>query len=177
MVNYCVFTNDDVWEDTVRSDLESWLSRFIADVVTARAYVGGFGFGVAMLVAFLYIGLLQIPFLVAFLVWSCVLLVLVCLLALGYGLWVRAVDWDDAGTKEDVSAWDGIGGRAAPAAFDSMGAGGLPPSVAHVLRPRLSFFSLLGVLRRGSRERVAGVAMIEGSSGVSSRKHTALSRE
>ncbi len=104
MVNYCVFSDEDVWKDTVQSNLEGYLSRFIADVVTARAYVGGFGFGVATLVAFLYIGLLQIPFLVAFLVWSCVLLVLVCLLALGYGLWITAEDWNDEGTKEDVSA-------------------------------------------------------------------------
>ncbi|CAM9629450.1 unnamed protein product, partial [Hapterophycus canaliculatus] len=84
-------------------DVEGYLSRFIADVITARAYVFGFGFGVATVVAFLYIGLLQIPFLVAFLVWSCVLLVLLFLLVLGYGLWVTAEDWNDAGTKEDVS--------------------------------------------------------------------------
>lgn len=101
VVNYCVFTDKDRWDDTVQSNLEGYLSRFIADIITARAYVFGFGFGVATLVAFLYIGLLQIPFLVAILVWSCVLLVLLCLLALGYGLWLTASDWDDAGTKED----------------------------------------------------------------------------
>lgn len=87
----------------MQTDLEGYLSRFIADIITARAYVFGFGFGVAMLAAFLYIGLLQIPFLVAILVWTCVLAVLLCLLGLGYGLWVTASDWDDAGTKEDVS--------------------------------------------------------------------------
>ena len=107
-----MFVDEGVW-DVSSSNLESWLSRFISDVVTARAYVGGFGFGVAMLVAFLYIGLLQIPFLVAFLVWSCVLLVLVCLLALGYGIWITAEDWNDEGTKEDVSGesevMDGLG--------------------------------------------------------------------
>lgn len=103
VVNYCVFTDKDKWEDTVQSNLEGYLSRFIADIITARAYVFGFGFGVAALVAFLYIGLLQIPFLVAILVWSCVLLVLLCLLGLGYGLWATATDWNDAGTKEDVS--------------------------------------------------------------------------
>lgn len=98
-----MFTDSDTWDDVEQSNLANYLSSFIADVITARAYVFGFGFGVATLVAFLYIGLLQIPFLVAILVWSCVLLVLLCLLGLGYGLWVTAVDWDDAGTKEDVS--------------------------------------------------------------------------
>lgn len=103
MVNYCVFVDKDQWEDTVQSNLEGYLSRFIADVITARAYVFGFGFGVATLAAFVYIGLLQIPFLVAFLVWTCVLAVLLCLLGLGYGLWVTASDWDEEGSKEDVS--------------------------------------------------------------------------
>lgn len=56
-----------------------------------------------MVVAFLYIGLLQIPFLVSFLVWSCVLLILVALVVLAIGLWVTAGDWDDEGTKDDVS--------------------------------------------------------------------------
>ncbi|CAM9698239.1 unnamed protein product [Ectocarpus sp. 4 AP-2014] len=101
VVNYCVFTDTDTWDDVEQSDLANYLSSFIADVITARAYVFGFGFGVATLVAFVYIGLLQIPFLVAIVVWSCVLLVLLCLLGLGYGLWVTAVDWDDNGTKED----------------------------------------------------------------------------
>lgn len=98
-----MFSDTDAWDEVQQSDVANYLSNFIADVITARAYVFGFGFGVATLVAFLYIGLLQIPFLVAILVWSCVLLVLVCLLGLGYGLWVTAVDWDDGGTKEDVS--------------------------------------------------------------------------
>lgn len=56
-----------------------------------------------MVVAFLYIGLLQIPFLVSFLVWSCVLLILVALVVLAIGLWVTAGEWDDEGTKDDVS--------------------------------------------------------------------------
>lgn len=102
-MHYCIFTDEEEWDKvTTSSDLEGYLSRFIADVVTARAYVFGFGFGVATLVGFVYIGLLQIPFLVACLVWSCVLLVLLCLILLGYGLWVTAVDWADAGTKDDV---------------------------------------------------------------------------
>lgn len=102
MVNYCVFTDTSEWDKVQETDLESYLSQFIADIVTARAYVFGFGFGVAMVVAFLYIGLLQIPFLVAILVWSCVALVLLALLGLGYGLWITAGDWDDGGTKDDV---------------------------------------------------------------------------
>eukprot|EP00752_Nemacystus_decipiens_P006151 g5549.t1 len=101
VVNFCVFADTEEWEETVQTNLEGYLSRFIADVITARAYVFGFGFGIATLAAFVYIGLLQIPFLVAFLVWSCVLAVLLCLLALGYGLWVTAEDWDDEGSKED----------------------------------------------------------------------------
>lgn len=103
VVNYCIFTDADVWDEVVSTDLESYLSRFVADLITARAYVFGFGFGVATLIGFLYIGLLQIPFLVAILVWSCVLLVLLSLVLIGYGLWNTAIDWDDEGTKEDVS--------------------------------------------------------------------------
>lgn len=103
VVNYCVFTDSYEWDKVTSSDLETYLSRFIADIVEARGYVFGFGFGVAMVVAFLYIGLLQIPFLVSFLVWSCVLLILVALVVLAIGLWVTAGDWDDEGTKDDVS--------------------------------------------------------------------------
>lgn len=91
-----------MWDTVKQSDLESYLSEFIADVITARGYVFGFGFGVAMVVAFLYIGLLQIPFLVSILVWSCILLILVALIALGLGLWVTAEDWNGDGTKDDV---------------------------------------------------------------------------
>lgn len=83
--------------------MESRFSKFLADVYTARGYVFGFGFGIAMLVAFVYIGLMQVPFLVSFLVWSCVLLILVALVVLAIGLWVTATDWDDEGTKDDVS--------------------------------------------------------------------------
>ena len=104
VVNYCVFTDSSRWDEVTSSDLESYLSRFIADVLEARGYVFGFGFGVAMVVAFLYIGLLQIPFLVSFLVWSCVLLILVALVVLAIGLWVTAGDWDEEGTKDDVSS-------------------------------------------------------------------------
>ena len=83
VVNYCVFSDSDVWDQVEQSTLESYLIRFIADVVEARAYVFGFGFGVAIAISFLYIGLLQIPGLVATVVWSCVALVLAALLALG----------------------------------------------------------------------------------------------
>lgn len=100
IVNYCVFTDSDVWDEVQQSDLSSYLTRFIADVITARAYVFGFGFGVALLVGFLYIGLLQIPGLVAVLVWACVTLVLVGFIALGAVLWNTATDWEDAGTKD-----------------------------------------------------------------------------
>ncbi|CAN0461319.1 unnamed protein product, partial [Ascophyllum nodosum] len=102
VVNYCVFSDSDVWDQVEQSTLESYLIRFIADVVEARAYVFGFGFGVAIAISFLYIGLLQIPGLVATVVWSCVALVLAALLALGYGLWITAEQWNDAGTKSDV---------------------------------------------------------------------------
>ncbi|CAN0258049.1 unnamed protein product, partial [Laminaria digitata] len=101
VVNYCVFTDSSEWDDVTTSNLESYLSKFIADIIEARAYVFGFGFGVAMVVAFLYIGLLQIPYLVSFLVWSCVLLILVALVVLAIGLWVTAREWDDEDTKDN----------------------------------------------------------------------------
>lgn len=100
VVNYCVFTDQSAWNDVQQSDLSTYLSQFVADIVTARSYVFGFGFGIAILVAFLYIGLLQIPGLVAILVWACVALVLVGLVGLGIAAWVTASDWDEAGTKD-----------------------------------------------------------------------------
>lgn len=103
VVTYCVFSNSSVWEDVQESDLSNYINQFIADIITARGYVFGFGFGVATLVAFVYIGILQIPFLVGFVVWSCVILVLVGLLALGFGAWSTAEDWNEDGTKSDVS--------------------------------------------------------------------------
>lgn len=106
VVNYCIYSNATAWEDVQQSDLSNYLTQFISDIITARGYVFGFGIGVALLIGFLYIGLLQIPFLVAVLVWSCVLLVLVSLLAIGFGAWATAEDWNEAGTKSDVSYLD-----------------------------------------------------------------------
>lgn len=100
IVNYCVFSDAEIWDEVQQSDLSSYLTRFVADVITAREYVFGFGFGVALLVGFLYIGLLQIPGLVATLVWACITLVLVGFIALGAVLWNTAGDWEDAGTKD-----------------------------------------------------------------------------
>lgn len=98
-----MFKDSDEWAKVEQSDVKSYLSEFIADIITARGYVFGFGFGVAMLVAFIYIGLLQIPGLVCLLVWSCVALVLAAFILLGLGLWVTAKDWDDSDTKDEVS--------------------------------------------------------------------------
>lgn len=95
-----MFTDESAWDEVQQSDLSTYFSQFIADIITARGYVFGFGFGIAILVAFLYIGLLQIPGLVAILVWTCVALVLVGLIGLGFGAWVTAADWDEAGTKD-----------------------------------------------------------------------------
>lgn len=104
VVTTCVFDNSTLWDkvDDSSSELESYMSDFIADIIEARGYVFGFGFGVALAVAFLYIGVLQIPGLVAVIVWGCILVILAALVILGYGLWITAEDWDDDGTKGDV---------------------------------------------------------------------------
>lgn len=111
VVNYCVF-NATYWDDVQNSELTEYISEFVADIVTARGYVFGIGFGVAILVSFLYMFLLRIPGLVGVLVWSCIGIVLAALIAIGYGAWITAEDWDDEGTKSSVSILGQTGGRA-----------------------------------------------------------------
>ncbi|CAM9134770.1 unnamed protein product [Choristocarpus tenellus] len=102
IINYCVFKNATVWSEFRDTDLASYASEFIADMITARDYIFGFGFAVSLVLGFVYIYLMRLPFLVTALVWSCISLVLVALVGLGIGMYSVAADWDEEGVKDQA---------------------------------------------------------------------------
>ncbi|CAM9112251.1 unnamed protein product [Discosporangium mesarthrocarpum] len=100
-VNYCVLKNSTQWSSFQETDLASYATEFIADMVTAREYIFGFGFCVAILLGFVYMYFMRLPYLVAALVYSCILIVLVALLGLGYGFYATGERWNEEGTRDE----------------------------------------------------------------------------
>jgi len=49
----------------------SYITEFYGDIITSRAYIFGFGFGISIILGFLWTVLLRIPGLVSLIVWTC----------------------------------------------------------------------------------------------------------
>lgn len=86
--------------DSVRQS-GGWFSDFLADLWSLRGYVFGFGIGVAVFLAFVYLLVLRIPGFLFFTIWSIVLSVLVALLALSILLYVLAEDFSNDPDRAD----------------------------------------------------------------------------
>jgi hypothetical protein len=89
VMNRCYITNTTAAEvyDMVKAYKDqvdtTYLTEFYADVLTARAYIFGIGFGAALLLGFLWTWVLRAPGLIYVAVWVVNLLVFLFLGALG----------------------------------------------------------------------------------------------
>ncbi|CAM9251312.1 unnamed protein product, partial [Choristocarpus tenellus] len=98
-INHCVFSDSDVLENFVNvggGDV-TYLSEFVSDIYTARAWILGFGFGFSLILCFIYVALLRMPGMVCLLVWGSILTSLVLFLAIGYASLSLASNWTDDG--------------------------------------------------------------------------------
>lgn len=101
VMNRCYITNTTAEEfvtmaKAYQQDMDvSYLSEFYGDVVTARAYIFGIGFGAALILGFLWTFVLRTPGLIYCSVWVVNLLVWAFLGALGAFMYLFAEDWKD----------------------------------------------------------------------------------
>ena len=84
-----------------QNDSQTWYNNFISDIWTLRGYVFGFGLGVSLGVAFLYLLFLRIPLVLFATVWSMILSIEALLIVSTILLWKLAKDWEDEGIKTD----------------------------------------------------------------------------
>ena len=80
----------------------SWFTRFLADVITLRGFIFGFGIGIATFLSFIYLYILRIPFLMFTIVWGGILSLGVLLFVGSWLLWSLANRWDDDGIHSDT---------------------------------------------------------------------------
>ena len=72
----------------------------VADVILSRYIILGFGMGIAMLLGFAYLRLIQTPGVLYLLVWSLIALVFTGLLAGGYYMKETSIRWENEGLKD-----------------------------------------------------------------------------
>jgi hypothetical protein len=75
----------------------SWFNDFIGDMYFLRSYIFGFGLAVALGVAFLYLFVLRIPFLLFIVIWTSILALLAVLCISTALLWTLANAWQSDG--------------------------------------------------------------------------------
>lgn len=82
-----------------------FFNELYADCFTARNYILGFGFGVALLVSFAYVYLMRLPFLLNTVVWTSIFLTIAMFLGSGYFAYTKANFWEmeDPPTQPDTS--------------------------------------------------------------------------
>uniref|UniRef100_A0A7S2XXR1 Choline transporter-like protein n=1 Tax=Fibrocapsa japonica TaxID=94617 RepID=A0A7S2XXR1_9STRA len=93
----CIFTNSSMNDvlNVYAGDQTSALEEFAADIYTARGYVFGFGFVIAIVMGFLYTWFLHLPGVISTFVWSTIILIFLLKLALGAWLIVKGGEWED----------------------------------------------------------------------------------
>ena len=74
-------------------DKTNFVTNLYSDVYTARHYVFGFGFAVAVIIGFLYLSLLRIPCVLPFITWSSILLTLDGVGNIGYYAYLEQLEW------------------------------------------------------------------------------------
>ncbi|TFJ84645.1 hypothetical protein NSK_004110 [Nannochloropsis salina CCMP1776] len=113
IMNRCYITNSTALEafsmaKSYRDDLDvSILTEFYGDVINARTFIFGIGFGAALILGFLWTWLLRTPGLIHVAVWTVNMLVWACLGALGAFMYLWANDWknDVPRTHSDREVW------------------------------------------------------------------------
>ena len=80
----------------------SWFNDFLGDLYSLRAYIFGFGLAVALGVAFVYLILLRIPFLLFTVIWTTILGLLAILVVATILLHNLAERWDDDDAHSDA---------------------------------------------------------------------------
>lgn len=80
-----------------------FISLLMGDVFTNSGVIFGFGIGVAVVIAFIYVTLLRLPGLLDTLIWGVVFIIFGCLMIGAYMLWDLSVQWgkDDELGKTD----------------------------------------------------------------------------
>jgi len=101
VINRCVFKNDEV-RDVILADLDDneYVRNFVSDLLVTRRVIFGFGFVVALVLGFLFLYILEIPCLAAFVIWSMVLGILVVLVICGALLIRTGNEWEDDDSRQ-----------------------------------------------------------------------------
>jgi len=82
--------------DFVDADNMAFFERFFSDCWTARSWVLGFGFCVALVISFVYLLLLRFPCILGIMIWGSILLTNALLIAGGAYLYLQADSWEIA---------------------------------------------------------------------------------
>jgi len=115
VLGYCVITSTslaissdpdedlDIASMLGLSDATSYMMDFLGDIWTAKDYIFGFGFAVALLVGFGFTYVLRIPFLLFAIVWAIILATFCFFLLIGAFMYDTYTVWDaqDPQEKED----------------------------------------------------------------------------
>lgn len=81
---------------------QSWITGFFADLYSLRAYIFGFGIGVAVFLSFVYLYFLRIPGVLFTIIWTILIGVLLCLGIGAILLYNLSVKWDDNENHSDA---------------------------------------------------------------------------
>jgi len=119
VMNRCYITNSTALElynmaKAYKNDLDvSILTEFYGDVLNARAYIFGIGFGAALILGFIWTWILRTPWLIHIAVWVVNMLVWAFLGALGALMYLWSDDWKDdlpqTHTDREIWAAKGLG--------------------------------------------------------------------
>jgi len=83
-------------------------TRFFADLYALRGYIFGFGIGVTLFFAFLYLYFLRIPGVLFVMIWTLLLSILVLLFVGTVLLWDLSVQWERTRTYNEYMSMRGI---------------------------------------------------------------------
>ena len=75
------------------------MMEFVGDIFTAKDWIFGFGFAVALLVGFLFTYVLRIPGLLYTVVWTVIVLVTIMFLFVGSFMYDTYGKWNDAQSR------------------------------------------------------------------------------
>ena len=83
------------------NDATNYMMEFVGDIFTAKDWIFGFGFAVALLVGFLFTYVLRIPGLLYTVVWTVIVLVTIMFLFVGSFMYDTYGKWDEAQSRPD----------------------------------------------------------------------------
>jgi Plasma-membrane choline transporter len=83
----------------VTDEATKFFTKLYGDLWAARKYILGFGFGVSVVISFMYIFLMRMPLVLTAMVWTSILVTIALFFIGGYYAWSLATDWDNANPK------------------------------------------------------------------------------